>query len=210
MESDAANEAIQQASLFFSLARAMEQPGVWQEDLPSVIRDGLATGLAPLPSLGERLAVEASRALTEREQISIEHARLFLGPFEIVVPPWASLYLEEDRRIMGAVSQQAARAYAEAGLAPADDLREAPDHVTHELEFMYFLAFQESTEPGEEWRARRARFWRDHLGRWLPQLGARLAESSTHPYYKSLAAAIAVVSRRLDLVFGDDVTCGAG
>jgi putative dimethyl sulfoxide reductase chaperone len=205
MQAAPEKEAVQQANLFFALARALEEPRKWGEDLPSVIRDGLATGLPPLPVLGERLAVEASRALVERERMSIEHARLFLGPFEIVVPPWASLYLEKDRKLMGEVSQQAANAYSEAGLAPAADLREAPDHVTHELEFMYFLAFQESKESEDVWRVRRAQFWAEHLGLWLPQLGAKLAESSTHPYYESLAAAIVVICKRFDVVFADGV-----
>ncbi len=202
-ESAVETVVLDQASLFFALARALEEPRKWGDDLPSIIRAGLGTGLPPLSTLGERLAVEAGEALSEREQMSIEHARLFVGPFEIVVPPWASLYLEKDARLMGEISQQAARAYAEAGLAPAADLREAPDHVTHELEFMYYLAFQEATDKDGVWHARRAAFWVSHLGRWLPQLATKLAEASTHPYYESLAAALAVICRRMDLLFTD-------
>ncbi len=86
---------------------------------------------------------------------------------------------------MGPISLYAAEAFAEAGLGPADGAGDAPDHVTRELEFMYFLAFQEATTGKQEWLERQQRFWREHLGQWLPQLADALGSAATDSSFYS-------------------------
>ncbi len=134
-----------------------------------------------------RLAGLVTDHLESREQVEIAHARAFLGPFELLVAPWASFYLEREPQLMGAVSQHAAQAYAEAGLAPGNQLLDAPDHVTHELEFMYYLAFNEATTGDAVWAARQTRFWQEHLGRWLPRFADAVSRAGVHPLYDVIA-----------------------
>lgn len=124
--------------------------------------------------MGEGLSGEAARG----DALSIAHAKLFLGPFEVLAAPWASVYLDPEQRLMGPFSRYAAEADAEAGLGPGDGPSDAPDHVTRELEFMYFLTFQEPTTGGPTWLERQQRFWHEHLGLWLPKLADVVKEAA--------------------------------
>ena len=181
------------ANVFYALARALEPPRKWDTELPDLLAD----------SLGAELSHLATKILENRELAEIAHAKLFLGPFEILVAPWGSFYLEEEPRLMGSTSYYAARAYAEAGLAPGQELKDAPDHVTHELEFMYFLAFNEATTGDPEWSERQERFWREHLGCWLPEFAEALADAAVHPFYQDLAQTISTVCVSESDVLGD-------
>jgi len=179
------------ANLYFALARALEPPRVWREDLPGLLTEAFGRMASPFPELGGRLSAHFSDLLEDRDQVAVAHAKLFLGPFEILAAPWASFYLEEDPRLMGPTSQYAAMAYADAGLAPSEKLKDAPDLVTHELEFMYFLAFNEATTGDQEWNDRQRRFWQEHLGSWLPRFAHAVAKEEIHPFYDTLAEALA-------------------
>ncbi len=179
------------ANLYFTLARALEPPRNWTDETPGLFLGGFDGMGSPLDVLGERLASKARDLLEDRDPVAIAHAKLFLGPFQILAAPWASFYLEDDPRLMGPSSQYAAMAYADAGLAPSEKLRDAPDHVTHEMEFMYFLAFSEATTGDHEWADRQGRFWREHLGQWLPRFAQAVAQEKIHPFYNTLAEALA-------------------
>ena len=182
--------AATRANVYYALARALDQPNNWDSDLPQILVEAMAPMPEPLPALGERMASHVSRLIEDREQASIAHAKLFLGPFEILAAPWACFYLEDEPKLMGPTSQYAAQAYADAGLAPSEKRKDTPDHVTHELEFMYYLAFNQATTEDAQWEERAVRFWRDHLGRWLPRFADAVADAAVHPFYDVLAATI--------------------
>lgn len=145
-------------------------------ELPCKLRDAVA-----------ELANAWSLALDDRESLNIAHARLFLGPFEIHAPPYESMYLEPDKRLMGEVSRAVAHVYAEAGLGPGAGPNELPDHITHELEFMYYTGFQAISTGDPVWTARRQQFWNDHLSRWIPLLATNMLDADTQPFYNALA-----------------------
>lgn len=178
------------ANVYYVLARSLEPPTNWDADLPHQIRAAFSGMPGSLPSLGDRLADQIDDLLDSREPAAIDHAKLFLGPFEILAAPWASHYLEDEPRLMGPTSQYAARAYAEAGLAPSGGMRDAPDHITHELEFMYFLAFRAATTGDVGWEEYEVLFWREHLGQWLPRFADAVTRAGVHDVYGSLATII--------------------
>lgn len=187
LEPEEPGPAVWRANAYHVLARAFRTPAEWTPALPETLRERFVPPDHPLRELATKTADAWEDALRDPEQTAVAHARLFLGPFEIQAPPYASLYLDPQRRLMGAVSQEAARAYAEAGLGPGPGPREAPDHVACELEFMYFLAFQQATTADREWADRQQRFWQGHLGRWLPEFAANMAAAESHPFYDALA-----------------------
>jgi TorA maturation chaperone TorD len=196
---------VRRANAYHVLAQAFRTPAEWQPTLSDELRRRFARLGSPLRERGAETAEAWEVALHDRERAAVAHARLFLGPFEVQAPPYASLYLDPEQRLMGAVSQEVARAYAEAGLGPGPGPKDAPDHVTAELEFMYFLAFQEATTAEPEWAERQRRFWQTHLGRWLPELAGRIAAAEPHPFYAALARLVACfaasegcLARRLD------------
>lgn len=78
----------------------------------------------------------------DQQKLMVEFARLFVGPFHVVAPPYGSYYLEEGK-LMGESTVQVSKFYDSAGLAINDSFKDLPDHVVAELEFLIFLIFNE-------------------------------------------------------------------
>jgi len=177
------------ANLFLLLARAFQPPSEFNEDEPRLLREALATCGPDLAAVGLDLAAQWVDALhVDPAPLLRDYARLFLGPFEIKAAPYASFYLDPEQRLMGAVSQEVACRYAEAGLAPAEGPCDAPDHIVSECEFLYFLAHQYLTIEDEIWHQRFDDFLQTHFAQWLPGLAdAMLATEDLHPFYRALA-----------------------
>lgn len=185
---------VRRANAYLALARLFEPPGAWQEPRVEMLREHF--DFLGLGELALEVAGELEAALAHPESLAVAHANLFLGPFEIQASPYASIYLDPEQQLMGPISMDAAEAYAEAGLGPGKGPKEAPDHLTHELEFMYYLAFQAATTGAEVWTDRQQRFWREHLGGWLPELAEALVAAETAPFYASLALLLEAFCRR--------------
>jgi TorA maturation chaperone TorD len=166
------------ANVFHTLATAYLPPDKW----PDEFTDAVSAAFLPFGGELASLAGDFIDLLKDQdsapEKLAPAHARLFIGPFDIQAPPWASLYIDPEKRLMGDASRYAAQAYAEAGLGPLPGAKDAPDHVTHELEFMYFLAFQEHSSGEAVWRVRQVNFWAEHLGVWLPQFAALIGNAT--------------------------------
>jgi TorA maturation chaperone TorD len=186
-ESDQQRLEIARCNAFHVLARAFDLPRDMDDRCPELLRETLLALDESLHSAAQQVADEWQKALLDREALSVAYAGLFLGPFEVMAPPYASMYLDPERRLMGHISVYVAQCYAEAGLGPANGPNEAPDHVAHELEFMYFTAFREINEGEPVWAERQRRFWFDHVNRWLPILAKNIAAARCHPFYDALA-----------------------
>lgn len=86
--------------------------------------------------------MELNLKICSQEQLSIDHAVLFVGPFELIAAPYGSVYIEKMRTVMGESTVSAARFYQAEGLSV--DMKEPPDHIAIELEFMYYLSIKEA------------------------------------------------------------------
>lgn len=168
-----------------ALARVFAVPGDELDERAALCRK--AAG-GETDTLAIRMRGLADRlASSEREGFARSYARLFLGPFEVRVPPYASWFLETDRRMMGPIAQAAAEAYAAAGLGPADGPRELPDHVAVELEFCYLLGYRGLEDGDGEALAKLDGFWRKQMLPWLPAFAAAVAEHADHPAFAAAA-----------------------
>ncbi len=194
---------VARANSYCILARTLCSPATWDEGLLAGLRDHFQPLGAELGDLASNVANEMQYVWSDREPVSVAFAKLFIGPFEIDAPPYASLYLDPERRLMGPVSLAVAEFYAEAGLGPsAEGPRDAPDHVTHELEFMYFLAFESARSGDPIWMDRAARFWRTHLGDWLPRFAESLMRAERHPVYDALGKLLLRFAGEESVLFG--------
>ncbi|MCL7931331.1 TorD/DmsD family molecular chaperone [Halomonas llamarensis] len=182
------------ANAFLVLSRAYDLPATWPEEMGQLLRKGFVPWQENLAGLAEAVAAQAE-CLDRRPRIAQAHSKLFIDPFQILTPPWAAYYLDPQKQLLGRVSQYAAKAYAEAGLGRGKRQTEPPDHVAHELEFMYYLAFYEAQGDDPVWRVRSIRFWNEHLGRWLPRLADSVAENAQEDYYARLAELTLAFSR---------------
>lgn len=126
------------------------------------------------------------------DALKIDHSRLFVGPFKLLAPPYGSVYLEGERRIMGDSTVDVGDRYAEEGLDVS--LKEAPDHIAIELEFMYFLILKEieaaGGDPGPKNAAyyleRQRSFLESHLGRWVSGFADDLEANARTEFYGNL------------------------
>jgi len=133
------------------------------------------------------------------EDLSGEYARLFVGPYELKAPPYGSVYLDHERRVMGDSTMAVLKMYEEAGLVIDGDFRELPDHIAAELEFMYYLVYQEvrALETSKMDRALALKGTQDlFLNRllkpWIPHFRREIKESTENEFYDALADCLLV------------------
>ena len=128
------------------------------------------------------------------DELAIDHARLFVGPFALLAPPYGSVYLEGERRLMGDSTLAVGECYQEVGLELAAGFNGTPDHIAVELEFMHFLVVKEldalaggNLDRAQNfWQKQRA-FLERHLAAWVPDFSRSVEEQAQTIFYKSLA-----------------------
>ena len=140
-----------------------------------------------------------ARALSQasEEELAVAHAKLFVGPFELQAPPYGSLYLESQKRLMGDTTMEVLKMYKRAGLALSGDFKDAPDHIAAELEFMYFLIAKElqALREGDRIDAfgylkMQQEFHDKYLRPWMEPFGERIRTASEHEFYSLLAESL--------------------
>jgi putative dimethyl sulfoxide reductase chaperone len=129
------------------------------------------------------------------EELAIDHARLFVGPFALLAPPYGSVYLEGERRLMGDSTLAVGECYHEVGLEVAAGFNGTPDHIAVELEFMHFLIIKELDALGcgfldraRNFRQKQRAFLERHLAAWVPDFSRSVQEQAATQFYQGLAA----------------------
>lgn len=156
----------------------------------------LADLLEDLAPDAARHARDAAHAFEQASPVSlaVEHARLFIGPFRLVAPPYGSLYLDDAKTVMGESTGKVSAFYGSCGLHLADDFHEMPDHIAVELEFLSFLAHKEreSVAAGDRGEASRfaglqIAFLDRFLLPWLSPFTRSVMEGTESPFYRAIA-----------------------
>jgi len=136
------------------------------------------------------------RGPRELKKLKIDFARLFVGPYSLLAPPYGSVYLEGGRKIMGDSTLDLQERYRRAGVDLSDNFRDAPDHIAAELEFMYFLVFKEvealensDIETTFGFLEKQRAFLKQHLGTWVFEFADSIEEKAATDFYKNLARA---------------------
>lgn len=137
--------------------------------------------------------VAVNRAVS-LEEITTDHSRLFVGPYSLLAPPYGSVYLDGERKLMGDSTLDAERRYRESGVQLAEGFRDAPDHIVAELEFMHYLVCKECAaietsdqESVMDWLARQHGFLEVHLGVWGPEFVEEVQKAAETDFYRMLA-----------------------
>ena len=130
------------------------------------------------------------------EYLKVDYARLFVGPFNLLAPPYGSVYLEDERLVMGNSTADVQKRYKEAGLDVSTGFKDAPDHIAAELEFIHFLIFKEmeATNQGDvnsiiTCLLNQQSFLEDHLGAWVPEFAGNVVDNAKTSFYQNLARA---------------------
>ena len=167
---------------------------------PALIEEGCCANLAALlePFAAEAASFAGAAAVaagqSSLEALAVEHARLFIGPFQLVAPPYGSIYLDEAKTVMGDSTARVAAFYRNCGLQLADDFHELPDHFAVELEFISYLAFKQreaevSGDLSEVARisALQQEFLARFLMPWLEPFTAAIITDAEAPFYQAVA-----------------------
>ena len=136
----------------------------------------------------------ATSSKSSLDALAVEHARLFIGPFQLVAPPYGSIYLDDAKTVMGESTARVADFYHTCGLQLAEDFHELPDHFAVELEFMSFLAFKqrEAELSGNSKEVTRiASLQQEFLDKflipWLEPFTSAIITDAEAPFYQAIA-----------------------
>ena len=135
-------------------------------------------------------------ACADLESLKVDFSKLFVGPYKLFAAPYGSVYLDRERQIMGDSTLDVKRRYREAGLDTARNFKDAPDHISAELEFMYYLIFKEieafansDIEAAIDFIQKQKSFLEDHLMAWVPEFANNIIKNAENPFYPNLAKA---------------------
>ncbi|MBI3270110.1 MAG: molecular chaperone TorD family protein [Planctomycetes bacterium] len=193
------------AQVYRYLADALRYPGPDSEELakwpPTVEEVEAHAGLEPARraelSDALRQAQEAAQAL-EPGGLDRDYLAVFGHTIPKEYPPYETEFTADEvfrqTQELGDISGF----YSAFGVKVSSAAADRVDAVHLELEFLYFLCVKEAmargeglAEQAETCRAAQARFLSDHLGRWGPSFGTRMAERSASPFYAALGRLLA-------------------
>ncbi|BCB96201.1 dehydrogenase [Dissulfurispira thermophila] len=168
-----------------------------QENLLRNLVEALKRVCPPASVFAEKM--EGSIVRYTDEDLLIDYAKLFVGPNELIAPPYGSVYLDRERRVMGDSTLKTMELYREAGLVISDDFKELPDHVAIELEFMYYLVFKEvealeksDMDTAHKFIKMQQEFLNSFLGLWINPFCEKIKEGTDNKFYHSLAECVSV------------------
>ncbi|MBL8323813.1 MAG: molecular chaperone TorD family protein [Rubrivivax sp.] len=199
----AAERDAARADLARFIAACYYEPGpeFAEERLFDSMRAAAARVDPALEALAQRLG--EAFAAAPLQELSVDHARLFLGPGPARARPYASVWLTGENRLMEAPALEVRQLYAEAGFELDASFLELPDHVAAELEFFYLLIhranvahYASDAQAQAEVAALRRRFVDEHLGRWLGPFLLAMHEGAETVFYETLAELTEAFVRR--------------
>lgn len=196
MEKEVSVRNRQRAECYKLLSACYSVPG--QAFIEEGLVDNLGEALEAVCPQAVPFAKEMSRALADFDmttELLVDYSALFIGPFELPAPPYGSVYLEASKTLMGDSTMDAVRMYQMGGVEmDRETQKDMPDHISVELEFMYYLLSQE-VEAGEnsdgenaaKYAGLRTNFMKRHLSAWVFRFVKDVREHAENPFYKNLA-----------------------
>ena len=135
---------------------------------------------------------ESASLTSDIKALKIDYSTLFIGPYRLLAPPYGSVYLEKTRRVMGISTLDVRNKYADEGLRI--DIKEAPDHIAIELEFMYYLiskeveaALSSDSIDATSYLKKQKDFLDAHLGIWVSDFSNSIEINAETSFYRDLA-----------------------
>ncbi|MCQ9205927.1 MAG: molecular chaperone TorD family protein [Omnitrophica bacterium] len=136
--------------------------------------------------------IENTPANEELKSLTVDFSMLFVGPFKLLAPPYGSIYLDSGNEVMGNSTISVRKLYEQEYLKIG--LKEMPDHIAIELEFMHYLAVKEANADNGNlkdevlnYRKKQLLFLSEHLGSWIDEFSVRVDKNAQTQFYKTLA-----------------------
>jgi len=133
--------------------------------------------------------IDALKKYSNNELLQ-EYTRIFLGPFEAIAHPYASVYLE-GYILNGEVTQKILHFYNNCGLLFEEDVKDLPDNIVVMLQFLHYLITCEmqgnENLPEIDWTEKRKEFIDLYLNTWIPKFTEQIITGTQNEFYKNLA-----------------------
>jgi TorA maturation chaperone TorD len=130
----------------------------------------------------------------DMETLLVDHTALFVGPSQPRAMPYASFWLTDDQSGRHEATMAVLDFYEQGGFDVSEDLRELPDHIAVELEFLYLLTFAQNqaqlggnTDEISAANALHDRFVGKHLGKWISCFADAVKSGAGTAFYRDLA-----------------------
>ncbi len=146
----------------------------------------------------------------EEEELLVDYSALFIGPFELKAPPYCSVYLDAEKRLMGNFTIRIINFYKRAGIEISEDTGDVPDHIKVMLEFIYYLIYRqiEALKGGDlkgaiEFFEKEKKFFYTFLAPWIDQFCENIKNNAETKYYLGIAGCLLQVLKD-NVSFVDD------
>jgi len=189
------NHELSRMEAFRQLSECYFQPESGLSDILENLELHLANVSQPAANCVQRMHKGINNG-QNFEALKVDYAKLFVGPYQLLAAPYGSVYLDDGRTLMGDSTLDVINRYREEGLDTAKNFSDAPDHITAELEFMYYLIFKEieafsnsdiATAIG--FIQKQKCFLESHLLAWIPEFVGNIIENAETWFYQNLAKA---------------------
>jgi len=139
------------------------------------------------------------------KELQVDYAKLFLGPFELLSAPYGSIYLEEGRKTFGDSTMDLLKLYQQENLSL--QLNELPDHITIELEFLYYLMVRElelldvdDLEQAKLYVEKQMQFINRYLAKWVNDFANLVEENASCHFYRQIAICLKQEIKEFQLI----------
>jgi len=160
------------------------------QDLPEDMREGLR--------LIERFIQDSQGKPVDelRTGLAVERTRLLRGvkPGYSPPPPYESVYVGSDQGPLMQASVAVRQAYAEAGVGLPEEVKDQPDFIGLELDFMRHLTEKEAQawaagDPEEALKVleKEQAFLEEHITRWIPRFCDVMLQEARLDFYRGIA-----------------------
>lgn len=141
------------------------------------------------------LDLKKFKSKIKTEKLLVEYTRLFIGPFGMVAPPYSSIYFGQKNNLMCDETLWVINFYNEMGLEFDSSIKEAPDHIAIEMEFIYYMIYKEISEfenknnkNAKHYWINQVSFYNNHFRKWAFEFADKIESGTTYEFYKTLAA----------------------
>jgi TorA maturation chaperone TorD len=149
---------------------------------------------ASTPDVVKGLELLRKGANCEPEKLSLEHTRLFIGPYKLPAPPYESVYRTDERLVMQQPTIEVRKAYLQAGLEVKGIYTNPDDHISAELEFMEYLcnktaSFLKNRDAHEAVKhlELQRKFLEEHLSKWVAAFSEDILRNTEQDFYRGAA-----------------------
>lgn len=188
MNAEKAQEiVVNRINLYKLLSILYSQPTIELDNDLQLLKETVAVIDQRLVSLVNEMELEFNHHKEDLTKLKLDHSRLFIGPFDILAPPYSSIYFDGESKVMSESTLIAMEYYKNAGLDMNGNFKDAPDHIIVELEFMYYLIFKYLNTNDNEFIKYQHSFLKNHLYLWIAPFTERIQKSANTIFYKNLA-----------------------